>query len=162
NMEEIHKILRQYEKWEEQYKKQTQQNLKETKQEQDGEENEETGELELVYRPNYLDNVSYGGLCKCLLLCFIILLMSSSLAIYVFRNKNVFHANFVSPQTNYYQILGLEPTATSKEIRDAYKQLARKYHPDKHKQCKECPEIFNKVTDAYEHLKSGFSVLDFM
>ena len=31
---------------------------------------------------------------------------------------------------DYYKILGVEPTADDKEIKTAYRKLARKYHPD--------------------------------
>ena len=31
---------------------------------------------------------------------------------------------------NFYQLLGVEKTATKEQIRDAYKELARVYHPD--------------------------------
>lgn len=49
------------------------------------------------------------------------------------------------------KILGLEETATLREIRDAYRKLALKYHPDK---CqgnrKESEEMFKKITAAYD------------
>lgn len=32
---------------------------------------------------------------------------------------------------NYYEILGVEPTVRLEEIRDAYKRLALKMHPDR-------------------------------
>ena len=34
---------------------------------------------------------------------------------------------------DYYQILGVSPKAASSEIKRAYRKLAAKYHPDKHK-----------------------------
>jgi curved DNA-binding protein len=34
------------------------------------------------------------------------------------------------PFVDYYQILGVDKTADEKAIKNAYRKLARKYHPD--------------------------------
>ena len=52
---------------------------------------------------------------------------------------------------NLYKILGVTKSATTKEIRKAYRTLARKYHPDINKDEKSV-EYFKKVTEAYNTL----------
>ena len=51
-----------------------------------------------------------------------------------------------------YEVLGLQPTATSVEIRAAYLRLAKKHHPDKNPGDKASEWIFKEVGRAYETL----------
>jgi hypothetical protein len=51
----------------------------------------------------------------------------------------------------YYYILGLNPGASDTEIKKAYRQLARKYHPDVSSE-PDAEERFIEVTAAYEYL----------
>ncbi|XP_049867946.1 dnaJ homolog subfamily C member 10-like [Pectinophora gossypiella] len=52
----------------------------------------------------------------------------------------------------YYEILGISKQASTQEIRQAYKKLAVKFHPDKNPGEAE-QEKFLKITEAYETLK---------
>ena len=53
---------------------------------------------------------------------------------------------------DYYKILGVKRDATSDEIRQAYRKLARKYHPDVNPNNKEAEERFKEINEAHEVL----------
>ncbi|CAH8287587.1 unnamed protein product [Schistosoma rodhaini] len=56
-------------------------------------------------------------------------------------------------QTCYYKILGIKKTASSDEIKKAYRRLALKWHPDKNPDKKEEAEkCFKLISEAYEVL----------
>jgi len=57
-----------------------------------------------------------------------------------------------SKTIDYYAILGLKDRSGSKQIRDAYKKLCLKYHPDKNPDDPLAQEIFHHVQDAYNML----------
>lgn len=59
-------------------------------------------------------------------------------------------SNRVYDQT-YYDILGVEPTASQEEITKAYKRLAMQYHPDRNKDEAD-GVLFQAITGAYETL----------
>jgi len=53
---------------------------------------------------------------------------------------------------DYYKILGVDADASEKEIKSAYRKLARKYHPDVSDES-DAEEQFKGVVEAYEVLK---------
>jgi len=53
---------------------------------------------------------------------------------------------------DYYEILGLERSASEEEIKKAYRKLAVKYHPDKNPSDKTAEENFKQIGEAYEAL----------
>ena len=53
---------------------------------------------------------------------------------------------------DYYAVLGVPRTATEKDIKTAYRKLARKYHPDVNRDNKEAEEKFKGINEAYEVL----------
>lgn len=53
---------------------------------------------------------------------------------------------------SYYEILGVEKTATADEIKKAYRKKAIQYHPDKNPGDKEAEEKFKEAAEAYEVL----------
>ncbi len=53
---------------------------------------------------------------------------------------------------DYYKILGVQRSAAAKEIRNAYRKLARKYHPDINPGDKAAEEKFKEISVAYEVL----------
>src|SRR3984893_8941227 len=55
-------------------------------------------------------------------------------------------------QKDYYGTLGIKKTASSEEIRKAFRKLARKYHPDVNPNDKKAEEKFKEISEANDVL----------
>ena len=53
-----------------------------------------------------------------------------------------------------YDVLGIKKNATDKEIKSAYRKLAKKYHPDANPGDKRAEEKFKELSEAYDILKN--------
>jgi len=51
---------------------------------------------------------------------------------------------------DYYQILGVDKNAAEKDIKKAYRRLARQYHPDKNPNDQSAEDKFKEINEAYE------------
>jgi curved DNA-binding protein len=56
---------------------------------------------------------------------------------------------------DYYNTLGVSKNASDKEIKSAYRKLARKYHPDVNQDEKGAEERFKEINEAYEVLSDS-------
>src|SRR4029450_5580757 len=56
---------------------------------------------------------------------------------------------------DYYTTLGVSKTATDKEIKQAFRKLARKYHPDVNPGDKAAEAKFKEVNNANKHPTAG-------
>ena len=61
----------------------------------------------------------------------------------------------MADKRDYYEVLGVARTANDDEIKKAYRQLAKKYHPDMHPGDAECEAKFKEASEAYAILSDA-------
>ena len=60
----------------------------------------------------------------------------------------------MADKRDYYEVLGVEKSASADEIKRAYRKSAMKYHPDRNPGDKEAEEKFKELGEAYEVLSN--------
>ena len=60
-----------------------------------------------------------------------------------------------NPRRDYYTVLGVPRTATEKDIKSAYRKLARKHHPDVNPGDKKSESLFKEIGEAYSVLSDA-------
>ncbi|KAJ6014966.1 hypothetical protein N7540_009557 [Penicillium herquei] len=73
----------------------------------------------------------------------------------IFALAIVFFSAVVLAAEDYYKILGLDKSASEKDIKRAYRTLSKKYHPDKNPGDETAREKFGEIADAYDVLSTS-------
>ena len=58
----------------------------------------------------------------------------------------------MAAQRDFYEVLGVSKSASQDEIKKAYRELARKWHPDRNPDDKQAEERFKEIQQAYDAL----------
>ncbi|MCD7709654.1 MAG: molecular chaperone DnaJ [Clostridiales bacterium] len=61
----------------------------------------------------------------------------------------------MAEKRDYYEVLGVSKNASEDEIKKAFRQVAKKYHPDMHPGDKDCEEKFKEAQEAYAVLSDA-------
>src|SRR3954466_5989820 len=56
---------------------------------------------------------------------------------------------------DYYEVLGVQRTATEEEVKRSYRKLAVKFHPDKNPDDPQSEEKFKELGEAYDVLMNA-------
>lgn len=71
-----------------------------------------------------------------------------------YRYRKLHHTSYLAKKiSDHYKVLGVSRRASAQEIKDAYYELSKRYHPDKNKSSSDVTsERFREIKEAYEVL----------
>ncbi len=61
----------------------------------------------------------------------------------------------MADKRDFYEVLGVQKSASADELKKAYRQMAKQYHPDLHPNDKEAEQKFKEINEAYEVLSDA-------
>jgi len=75
--------------------------------------------------------------------------------------KNSPHSQSIRREHDYYNLLGIQPNSSSREVRQAFLQMVRHLHPDRNPGDRTAVERFKEVTEAYRVLSNNSARLKY-
>ena len=61
----------------------------------------------------------------------------------------------MAAKRDYYEVLGVDRSASADDIKRSYRRLAMKYHPDRNPGDADAEACFKEASEAYEVLSDG-------
>lgn len=99
----------------------------------------------MIYKSFYLLRISRAHF-KILLYQFYVIVRP----LYPWTFKSIHTTSFTRNKKDFYNILGVPKNASQKDIKKAYYELAKKFHPDTNKGDPSANKKFQEVSEAYE------------